>query len=43
MRLKHDEELIKVADGIGAIQEVSRNLRERGSKMTLNEIKLMSQ
>jgi hypothetical protein len=42
-RLKHEEELMKVADGIGAIEEVSRNLRERGTKMTLNEIKLMSE
>jgi hypothetical protein len=40
--LKHEEELMKAADGIGAIEEVSRNLRERGYKMTLNEIKLMS-
>ena len=43
MRLKHEEGLMKVADWIGAIQEVSRNLRERGPKMTLNEINLMSQ
>ena len=42
-RLKHKEELIKLADGIGAIEEVSKSLRERGFKMTLNEIKLMSE
>jgi hypothetical protein len=37
-RLKHEEDLMKAADEIGAIEEVSRNLKERGSKMTLNEI-----
>ena len=42
-RLKHEEELMKAADGIGAIEEVSRNLRERGTKMTIKEIKLMSE
>ena len=42
-RLKHEEELMKVADEIRMIEEVSKNLRERGTKMTLNEIKLMSE
>ena len=42
-RLKHEEELMKVEDEIGMIEEISKNLRERGSKMTLNEIKLMSE
>jgi hypothetical protein len=30
-RLKHEEELMKAADEIGVIEEVSRNLRERGT------------
>ena len=34
---------MKAAVDIGVIEEVSRNLRERGTKMTLNEIKLMSE
>jgi hypothetical protein len=42
-RLKHEEELMNMADEIGVIEEVSRNLRERGSMMTLNEILVMSQ
>jgi hypothetical protein len=29
---------MKMADGIEVIEEASRNLRERGKKMTLNEI-----
>ena len=43
MRLNHEEQLMKLTDKIGVIEEVSRNLRERGTQMTLNEIKLMSQ
>jgi GTPase involved in cell partitioning and DNA repair len=42
-RLKHEEELMNMADETGVIEEVSRNLRERGSMMTLNEILVMSQ
>jgi uncharacterized UPF0146 family protein len=34
---------MKLADGIGAIEEVSKHLRERGTKMTLNDIKMMSE
>jgi hypothetical protein len=42
-RLKHEEDLMKAADEIGVIEEVSRNLKYRGSKMTINEILVMSQ